>query len=252
MSPTAVALNDSRWLRVGIAFIWSATGLTILHPYYREQGMRYLQPLGLPEWVMWTTCTGEMLLGLLVLFGRASTWLTLLQLAVIGTFTLILSVTQPQLWWDAFGVLGKNLPLMAMIGTAWLLEREGWTVRTRWLLRVGMAMIWFTEGLLPALLMQPPELRELLTKTGLVDDAQASLLLCVTGAAQMLSFFAVLLLRGRWLMLVVGCHALGLVAIIAMVTWYDARLWFHPLGPLTKNVSILIGTLVVLRRCRDW
>ena len=45
---------------------------------------------------------------------------------------------------------------------------------------------------------------------------------------------------------------LGLVVIIGMVTWYDAQLWFHPFGPLTKNVSILIGTLVILRHCRAW
>ena len=51
-----------------------------------------------------------------------------------------------------------------------------------------------------------------------------------------------------------GCnfagYAVGLVVIIILVTRYNPELWFHPFGPLTKNVSILVGTLVVLRRCR--
>src|SRR5262249_42513628 len=129
--------TDALCLRIAVAFIWLATGLGVLHPYYRELGAIYLRPLGLPSWVMWATCAGELLLGLCVLFKNAASWLVLLQVATISAFTLILSFTHPELWWDPFGVLGKNLPLLALIGTTWLLEREGWTPRTQWLLRVG-------------------------------------------------------------------------------------------------------------------
>ena len=247
MTERASAENASRWLCAGIAFIWLATGLAVLHPRYRAWGEEYLQPLGFPPWVMWATCAGEVLLGLRVLLGRAATWLVLLQTAAILVFTVILGVTKPELLWHPFGVLGKNLPLLAMLGTMWLLEREGWSPRAGWLLRVGMASIWFTEGLLPSLLMQPWELRDLLTRTSFVDDAGARLLLRVTGVAQILSAVAALVLRGRLLIAVVASHALGLVVITIMATWYDAALWFHPFGPLTKNVSILIGTIVVLR-----
>src|SRR5262249_42500632 len=130
VSAPAATTTDALWLRFAVAFIWLATGLGVLHPYYRELGAIYLRPLALPAWIMWAACAGEVLLGLRVLFGNAATWLILLQLAAIGTFTLILSVTHPELWWNAFGVLGKNLPLLALIGTTWLLEREGWTTRT--------------------------------------------------------------------------------------------------------------------------
>ena len=154
-SPSESALLDSRWLRAGVAFIWLATGLAVLHPFYREQGVKYLEPLGLPPWVMVAACIGEVLLGLRVLFGRAATWLVLLQAAAIVAFTVILGVTQPPLLWDPFGVLGKNLPLLSMLGTLWLLEREGWTPRAWWLLRCGMVLIWFTDGLLPCVLIRP-------------------------------------------------------------------------------------------------
>jgi uncharacterized membrane protein YphA (DoxX/SURF4 family) len=246
---SASALIESRWLRAGVAFIWLTTGLSVLHPEYREEGAKYLQPLGLPPWVMVATCIGEVLLGLRVLLGRAATWLTLVQAAAILAFTVILGVTQPKLLSDPFGVLGKNLPLLAMIGTIWLLEREGWTPRAWWLLRGGMALIWFTEGLVPSLLVQPPELLKIVETLLPIGDPR--ILLRIVGMAQILSAITVLLLRGRWLFALVACHAVGLVAITIVVTWYDALLWFHPFGPVTKNVSILIGTLVVLRRSRE-
>ena len=81
----------------GVAFIWLATGLAVLHPHYRAQGVKYLEPLGLPPWVMLAACIGEVLLGLRVLFGRAATWLVLVQAAAIVAFTVILGVTQPPL-----------------------------------------------------------------------------------------------------------------------------------------------------------
>ncbi len=243
------ALLDSCWLHAGIAFIWLTTGLAVLYPEYRDEGAKYLQPLGLPPWVMVLTCVGEVLLGLRVLLGRAATWLVLLQAVMILAFTVILGVTQPTLLWHPFGVLGKNLPLLSMIGTMWLLEREGWTPRAWWLLRCGMALIWFTEGLVPALLVQPKELREIVARLLSVGDP--GMLLRMVGMAQMLSAIAALPLRGRWLYALIASHVVGLIAITIVVTWYDALLWFHPFGPVTKNVSILIGTLVVLRRCRE-
>src|SRR5262249_22505990 len=159
--PSSTAPLDARWLRGGVAFIWMATGLAVLHPQYRAWGEEFLRPLGLPAWVMVATCVAEVLLGLRVLFGRAATWLVLLQAAAIVAFTVVLAVTQTPLLWHPFGVLGKNLPLLAMLGTMWLLEREGWTPRAWWLLRCGMAVIWFTEGLVPCLLKQSEELRDL-------------------------------------------------------------------------------------------
>ena len=47
-----------------VAFVWLATGLLVLHPYYREQGQEALGRLGLPDWFMYATCAAEVLLGL--------------------------------------------------------------------------------------------------------------------------------------------------------------------------------------------
>jgi hypothetical protein len=30
------------------------------------------------------------------------------------------------------------------------------------------------------------------------------------------------------------------------VTLYDPRLWWHPFGPITKNVPLIVGTALVI------
>jgi hypothetical protein len=56
-----------------------------------------------------------------------------------------------------------------------------------------------------------------------------------------------LLLRGGPRRVVVGCQLAGLVAMPLLASVYEPLLWAHPFGPLTKNVSILLGTWLVLR-----
>ena len=118
-------------MRAGLAFIWLATGLGVLHPAYRLAGAASLERLGLPAWVMIVACLGEILLGLRVLFGRAATWLVALQIAGILTFSIILSFSERDLWLDPWSRLTKNLPLVVMLAVLWLVEREGWTRRAR-------------------------------------------------------------------------------------------------------------------------
>src|SRR5262249_5321273 len=131
---------------------WLATGVLVVVPYYREVGLHYLDRLGLPSWLMVATCLAEVALGLRVALGRAATWLTVLQIGTILTFSIILAVLEPMLLISPYGYLSKNLPLVAVIGTVWLLEREGWTPHANWLLRAGVGIIWTTEGLLPKVL----------------------------------------------------------------------------------------------------
>jgi uncharacterized membrane protein YphA (DoxX/SURF4 family) len=246
-SPDSDARRDILGLRAGLAFIWLATGLGVLHPYYREVGTEALSRLGLPSWPMVAACVLEVLLGLRVLLGRADTWLVPLQAALIVVFTVLLGVSQPALLADPFGVLTKNLPLLSMLATLWLLEREGWTPRALWILRVGMASIWFLDGLLPCLLVQSDELRRLLAGLNL-PLGDPGRLLAVIGASQAVLAVLVLLLRGWPLRLLLLGQALGVLVITALVTRHNPLLWFHPFGPITKNVPIFLGTLIVLRR----
>src|SRR5437867_3574403 len=108
---------EERALCGGAAFVWLTTGLAVLHPYYREVGHQYLDRLGLPDGLMFATCAAEVLLGLRVALGRATTAVTAVQAALVAGFTAILAVLDPALLVHPDGVLTKNLPLLATIGT---------------------------------------------------------------------------------------------------------------------------------------
>src|SRR5436305_538886 len=128
---------DSRLLCAAAAFVWLASALGALHPYYRQSAAPFMEKFGLPNALMYATCVAEALIGLRVLFGPANTWITVLQAGMIGTFTFILAAAEPKLLVNPFGVLSKNVSMVAVIVTAWLLEREGWTARAEWMLRAG-------------------------------------------------------------------------------------------------------------------
>lgn len=239
--------NDGRWLRGSLAFVWLATGLGAFHPYYREIGRGYLALLGLPDAVMFATCVGEVVLGLRLTWGPLGSRLAAVQAALILGFTLILIVIDPQLLVHPYGVLSKNVPLLAVIGTIWLLEREGWTPRTLWLLRVGMAAIWVSEGVFPKVLFGGQEELVVVANSGLAPG-DAVHFLRVLGICEAMSGVAVLLARGALLRGLLVGQITALVVLPLLITIQQPLLWVHPFGPFTKNVPILIGTWLVLRR----
>jgi hypothetical protein len=249
MGATAVRW-EVRALCAGAAFVWLATGVAVLHPYYREVGHDYLARLGLPDGLMYVTCAAEVLLGLRVALGRPTTAIALVQAALITGFTVILACLEPALLVHPDGLLTKNLPLLAVIGTAWLLAREGWSRRATWLLRGGMAIIWITEGLFPKILFQAAWEVTLVRGSGLVRGDPA-VFLRVMGACEVLSGVAALLLRGRPLRWLLAAQLAALVVLPILVGWQEPHLWVHPFGPLTKNVTILVGTAVLWARRRN-
>jgi hypothetical protein len=232
-------------LRVPIAFIWLVTGLGVLHPFYREVGRDYLGRLGLPEWFMYAACVLEVLLALDVLLMPPRHWLTLGQVTLIGFYTILLACFEPPLLVNPFGVLSKNIPLIALILAAQFVESEGWSARALWTLRAGMAFIWIWEGLLPCVFFQDDMLSKALAITGLSSD-NLRLLLIVMGLAQAGGGVAALLLRGRLLQLLLACQVLGLIVISVLVTIYDPLLWWHPFGPVTKNIPLILGTALAM------
>jgi len=242
----AEAQTHQRILRGSVAFVWVATGLAVAHPYYREVGGAYLDRLGLPHALMFVTCGFEVLLGAWVALRPARTAVTALQVAMVLAFTAILAALDPMLLVHPFGILTKNVPLLAVLLTAWMLEREGPSRRAAWALRVGVGAIWVTEGLLPKILFQQPMELAVVAGSGLVP-IDPSAFLVFMGAAQLASGLGVLLLRGRWLRALLACQAAALVVLPVLVSVQDPDLWFHPFGPLTKNLPILAGTYVLAR-----
>lgn len=236
------------WLKAGTASLWLTTALGVLHPYYRAVGHDWLSRLGLPDWLMWATCAGELVLGTVILVLPPKWWLMAAQVAGVTGFTVILAALEPSLLAHPFGMLTKNLPFAALVITVWLISREGWTARALWVLRAGMALIWITEGLFPKLLFQQPMEVAVVANSGLVP-MPAPLFLGLLGVAQVVSGVLALLLKGRLLRWLLRAQVGALVVLPLLVSWQDPMLWFHPFGPMTKNVPIIAGTLGVLYRC---
>jgi hypothetical protein len=238
---------DARLLRWAIAFVWLATGLLVVVPYYRDVGTHYLSRLGLPPLVMYATCLAEIALGLRVALGRAATWLTILQVGTILTFSAILVVLEPIMLVSPVGLITKNVPLLAVIGTAWVLEREGWTPRVAWLLRCGIGFIWIAEGIVSKVLFQQETELRIVAESGLVPGDPGDFLFWM-GLAEAASGLLVFALHGRPLRVLLACQLVALVVLPILVSWHHPEYWAHPFGGLTKNVPILVGTWVLLRR----
>jgi hypothetical protein len=232
-----------------VAFVWLATGLLVFHPTYREIGEAYLTRLHLPVVLMYATCAAEVLLGLRVAWGWATTWITILQIVLIAGFTLVLTVEEPLLLVHPLGMLTKNMPLLAIIGTTWLIEREGLTLRAQWLLRIGVSLIWITEGLLPKIFFQQPLEWEVVTRNQV--SMNPAIFLALLGTLQTAAGVLTLLLRGRPLRWLLMAELVALVALPVLASWHHPEFWVHPFGPLIKNVPILAGTWVLLRRGAD-
>lgn len=235
-------------LEFSVAFVWLATGALVLHPYYRSVGHGWLSRLGVGDWAMYATCAAEVALAALLVARPFATSLTWLQVLAVATFTAVLAWLEPRLLVHPFGMLTKNLPLLSVVVAGWLLAREGWSGRATWVLRAGMAVVWLTEGLFPKILFQQSLELAVVENSGLVPF-DASVFLRLMGAAQVLAGVAALLLRGRALGVLLWLQALALVVLPLLVSWQDPLLWVHPFGPMTKNVPILAGTLVLARRC---
>lgn len=241
----ATAAWPALCLRAGVAFIWLATGLGVLHPAYRHDGAASLERLGLPPWIMVVTCVGEILLGLRVLLGRAATWLVALQLAGILAFSVILSVTEPELLLDPWGRLTKNAPLLVLLVVVWLVEREGWTPRAAWLLRVGLALAWLLDGLVYKILLGRATPLTTFLLTAFHTDVTPPTVALV-GAVQMVTAVVSCGPRGWLARLALRGQMVALSAALLLGSFQQPLLWVHPFGPLTKNVPWLLGTLVVL------
>ncbi len=237
----------SLWFRVAAAFVWLATGSLVVVPAYRAIGRQYLELAGLPEWMMYVACAAEIILAIAVVSLPAVTWITWLQITAIAAFTLILGVADPMLLVNPFGMLTKNIPLVTTIVVAWRLQSVGWTVANQWFLRIGMAVIWVTEGLFPKILFQQQVELAVVRDSGLVP-IDPSVFLVLMGLAQIVSGVLVLVVRGRLLSLLLVIQIVSLVILPLLVAKSFSLLWFHPFGPLTKNLPIIVGTFVVFLR----
>jgi uncharacterized membrane protein YphA (DoxX/SURF4 family) len=117
-------------LRVAIAAVWLSAGIVSAGVYPLDQSAAMVEALGVsPEmataWV-YAGAAVDIVLGAATLALRRSRrpWLWLAQIAVIITYTMIISIWLPQFWLHPFGPVVKNIPLLAAIFLLYELERS--------------------------------------------------------------------------------------------------------------------------------
>ncbi|MCP5069626.1 MAG: SDR family oxidoreductase [bacterium] len=104
-------------LRILVASIWIITPVVSLARWDFSIGL--LRDSGLPEAILpvllCLSCALEVLVAAAILVRFRVTGVGILQLAMIGFYTVFLSATSPELWLDPFGPLSKNLPLIGAV-----------------------------------------------------------------------------------------------------------------------------------------
>lgn len=116
--------------RLSVAAVWLWTALVSFGLYPVAGSQQLLADFGLHGapalGALYAGATLDLVLGVLTLaaprrhMGRV--WCA--QLVVIAGYTAMITLTMPQWWLHPYGPLSKNLPMLALIGVLWALQRR--------------------------------------------------------------------------------------------------------------------------------
>lgn len=115
-------------LRISIALVWLWTGAVSLGLYPREASFELLARTGAPgslfPLLLYGAATLDFALGAATLLLRKRRVLWLIQIALIATYTLIVTIKLPEYWLHPYGPILKNLPMLAAIYVLYELEEK--------------------------------------------------------------------------------------------------------------------------------
>jgi len=115
-------------LRLTVAFIWIATGIVSAFLYSPSESLAMLERVGLSglpaTGTLYATSLFEIALGLATAAGWRVRLMGTIQLLLIAAFTVILTLTMPELWLHPFGPLTKNVPLVGATLVMMALEED--------------------------------------------------------------------------------------------------------------------------------
>jgi uncharacterized protein YbjT (DUF2867 family) len=116
--------------RIAVALVWLVTAVLSLGVYPVAGSLALLAGVGLRGAIAYVALYGGALLDLalgiatLALHGRALRLAYLAQVALILSYTAIITVALPAFWLHPFGPILKNLPMLALIGALYATERR--------------------------------------------------------------------------------------------------------------------------------
>lgn len=115
-------------LRLSIASLWILIAIVSVFVFPVEQSHDILARSGISDRLatimLYAASVVDLLLGLATLLTYRIRLVGLLQIAVILLYTVIISLTQPELWTHPFGPISKNIPIIAAIAVMMALEKK--------------------------------------------------------------------------------------------------------------------------------
>ncbi len=103
-------------LSFSIAFVWIWTAITTVFIYPIASSLKLLAQLGISGEaaiaLLYSAALMDFLLGIAILFTYRITLIGLIQISVIVSYSLLISVFIPEHWTHPFGAISKNLPLI--------------------------------------------------------------------------------------------------------------------------------------------
>ena len=116
--------NNIRLLRLSLASVWLLTAAASWI-YPQDQSMALLEPVGLNGTTafsaLYAGITLDAAMGILTLINLRAMqkWLWLAQGIVIVTYSIIIAIYLPEYALHPFGMLIKNIPLLAILWILW-------------------------------------------------------------------------------------------------------------------------------------
>lgn len=113
-------------ITLSMAALWLLTAAVSWFGWPHEESRAWLAACGIPaavqEPMLLAASLTDAAIGVLLLL-RPRRWLWAAQLALVGGYTVIMSVFLPFFWLHPFGPLSKNLPLLALMFFMWRASR---------------------------------------------------------------------------------------------------------------------------------
>jgi len=111
------------------------------------------------------------------------------------------------------------------------------------LLRISIGFLWILTGIVSAFVYPVEESYKLLAAIG-ISGIWAPIMLY--SAAALDGLLGIATLVAYRIRVVVGLQLLLMVSYMIMISWALPAFWLHPFGPISKNVPLLVATLIML------
>lgn len=118
------------FLKISIAFIWIFTGITSAFIYPVESSYSLLEQLGIKGYLapitLYSAATLDFFSGIAILLSYKLKLIGILQITIIVSYTLIISLFLSEQWSHPFGAISKNIPLIVATMIMLVLHDKKW------------------------------------------------------------------------------------------------------------------------------